>query len=335
MICKRRRIVVRRRIVKSLTRYRMPSRNRKRVVLLSAAEPAVGGGMSLPEWVKQLPELEIIAAVQPLAVHRPRTKEAGVGAVASLADTIAAHYSQADGFVVLHGFDHLLYTAAALSFSLTGLSKPVVVTGIPAPSAVPLPVSIGVKANLINAVQAATLAIPEVVLIFGNRILRGNAAVRVGTPSAIAFDAPSSAVLGRIDFSIRLVERNLRPTGKTRLTVAPLSDRVTYLVVTPWLESVSLRQAAAEARALLVDARQCGQLPAWLPRLLDSGRIKTPVAVLTAHPDTGIEHPAVAVLPVGTPEAMLAKLAWAAALAKIPAKVAALMAQNVAGEFSL
>ena len=42
---------------------------------------------------------------------------------------IADHYSEYDGFVVLHGTDTMAYTASALSFMLEGLRKPVVLTG--------------------------------------------------------------------------------------------------------------------------------------------------------------------------------------------------------------
>lgn len=38
-------------------------------------------------------------------------------------------YEVFDGFVVLHGTDTLAYTAAALSFMLENLGKPVVITG--------------------------------------------------------------------------------------------------------------------------------------------------------------------------------------------------------------
>ena len=38
-------------------------------------------------------------------------------------------YEDFDGFVILHGTDTLAYTAAALSFMLENLGKPVVITG--------------------------------------------------------------------------------------------------------------------------------------------------------------------------------------------------------------
>lgn len=42
---------------------------------------------------------------------------------------IVDHYSEYDGFIVLHGTDTMAYTSSALSFALDGIAKPVVVTG--------------------------------------------------------------------------------------------------------------------------------------------------------------------------------------------------------------
>lgn len=48
---------------------------------------------------------------------------------ARIASVIADRYEDFDGFVVLHGTDTMAYTASALSFMLSGLAKPVVLTG--------------------------------------------------------------------------------------------------------------------------------------------------------------------------------------------------------------
>ena len=52
---------------------------------------------------------------------------------AKMAEAIALHYDQYDGFVITHGTDTLGYTSAALSYMLQGLQKPVVITGSQVP----------------------------------------------------------------------------------------------------------------------------------------------------------------------------------------------------------
>lgn len=291
------------------------------------------------QWVASLPELGVIADLVPLTVDRRSGESASVAAIFRLIRLIAERYPSVDGFVILHEQDFLLYTAAALSFCLTGLSKPVVLTSgggadwdvASGRGWVP-----GAKANVINAVQAATLPFADVAVLFGNRLLRGNAAYRVAGNLINAFDAPPGANLGRIDFSIRLLERNLRQAGKGKLVVTTLASRVEYLPLTPWVDAEAVRRRVVAAAAVLVEARHSLKLPAWLPELVSSIKPAKPIAILTASPEISFPSgPAVTLLPVGTREAMHAKLAWATALVKTPAKVSALMGRDVAGEFTL
>ncbi len=46
-----------------------------------------------------------------------------------IATCISTNYHLFDGFVVLHGTDSLAYTSSALSFMLSHLGKPIILTG--------------------------------------------------------------------------------------------------------------------------------------------------------------------------------------------------------------
>ena len=70
-----------------------------------------------------------------------------------VARDIAARYEDFDGFVVLHGTDTMAYTAAALSFMLQGLRKPVIVTGSQIPMSA---VRTDAVQNVIAALQLPT-----------------------------------------------------------------------------------------------------------------------------------------------------------------------------------
>jgi L-asparaginase len=99
-----------------------------------------------------------------------------------IATIIEKLYDQYDGFVILHGANTLAYTASALSFILANLTKPVIITG----SELPL-VEFGSDAeqNILRAIQAAApnvkngpMVIPEVCVLYGNSLLRGNRATK-------------------------------------------------------------------------------------------------------------------------------------------------------------
>jgi len=95
--------------------------------------------------------------------------------------------TKCDGVLVIHGTDTLSYTAAALSFLLTGLEIPVVITG----SMLPISVK-GTDAidNLILALSALEQKIPEVVVAVGKTLLPGSRASKTSTASFNAFEAP-------------------------------------------------------------------------------------------------------------------------------------------------
>lgn len=81
-------------------------------------------------------------------------------------------YNDYDSFIVLHGTDTMAYTASALSFIFENLQKTVILTG----SQVPLsqPRNDGFQ-NLLNAITiAGHFTIPEVLIAFYNKLLRGN-----------------------------------------------------------------------------------------------------------------------------------------------------------------
>jgi L-asparaginase len=135
----------------------------------------------------------------------------------SIGDDIARQYDDFDGFVVLHGTDTMAYTSAALSFMLKHLGKPIVVTG----SQIPLcEVRNDARRNLVDALfVACDDALPEVCLVFGGKILRGNRAVKVSAESLDAFDSPNYPLLGRAGTRIEIYREHVRPMPTERLTV--------------------------------------------------------------------------------------------------------------------
>ena len=88
----------------------------------------------------------------------------------AIVDDLRAH-AAADprtAFVILHGTDTMAYTSAALSYALTDLSVPVVVTG----SQLPLgELGTDAAANVTGALKAATSGrLSGVALFFGHRL---------------------------------------------------------------------------------------------------------------------------------------------------------------------
>ncbi len=138
-----------------------------------------------------------------------------------IADDIAAHYDEYDGFIILHGTDTMAYTASALSFMLENLSKPVIVTG----SQIPLAeLRSDGQVNLLNALfVAANYPIAEVSLFFNNRLLRGNRSRKVDADGFNAFDSPNFPPLLEAGINISLNAGTLAKSSTAPLVVSRVS----------------------------------------------------------------------------------------------------------------
>ena len=118
---------------------------------------------------------------------------------------ILENYDRYRGFVVLHGTDTMAYSASALSFMLQDLTKPVVFTGSQLP--------IGKrrtdgKENLIAAIEIAAACdegravVPEVCILFGTKLFRGNRTTKINAESFDAFQSFNYPELANIGIHI-------------------------------------------------------------------------------------------------------------------------------------
>jgi L-asparaginase len=183
---------------------------------------------------------------------------------------IAARYNDYDGFVVLHGTDTMAYTAAALSFMLQGLRKPVIVTG----SQIPLGAARSdAPQNLITAMQlAASDAINEVAIYFSQRLLRGNRATKVSTERMDAFDTPNYPWLAEVGINPRFNTAALLPrAAKERFELPEYRQQIVLPVRFVPGMPVSAVQAMLHLKpqALVLQCYGAGNAPDRDPALLD------------------------------------------------------------------
>ena len=141
-----------------------------------------------------------------------------------IARTIEENYDSFDGFVVLHGTDTMAYSAAALSFMLQGLEKPVIFTGAQLPIGV---LRTDGKENLITAIEIAAERIdglpvvPEVCIYFENKLLRGNRTIKYSAEHFNAFVSPNLPPLAEAGLQIRYNRNIIRyPTVRRPLAVS-------------------------------------------------------------------------------------------------------------------
>ncbi len=135
-----------------------------------------------------------------------------------LAEDIQQRYDDFDGFVILHGTDTMAYSAAALSFMLQNLGKPVIFTGSQIPFA---ELRSDARDNLIGAIQlAASSKIPEVSLYFHNTLYRGNCCTKTDSSGFAAYQSPNYPNLASVGIDIKINHQVIleQPSERLKLT---------------------------------------------------------------------------------------------------------------------
>ena len=143
---------------------------------------------ALPDW--DVIEFDPLLDSSNIAVHEWN----------NIGRTIAKHYDDYDGFVVLHGTDTMSYTASALSFMLEGLNKPVFFSGAQIPLC---ELRSDGRDNLINSIIIAGEGhVREVCVYFGNKLLRATRSTKIASKDLHAFESPDYLPLAEVRIDI-------------------------------------------------------------------------------------------------------------------------------------
>lgn len=178
-----------------------------------------------------------------------------------IADDIQQHYTQYDGFIILHGTDTMAYTASALSFMLENLAKPVIVTG----SQIPLAeLRSDGQVNLLNALYiAANYPIPEVSLYFNNKLYRGNRSRKVDADGFDAFGSPNFPPLLSAGINIEVVAGKIKKPLNNELTVCQVTSQpVGVVTLYPGISADVIRNTLQQpVKALILLSYGVGNAP--------------------------------------------------------------------------
>lgn len=288
-------------------------------------------GLKEKDWLSAMPEIGIIANVEPVFVFKKPSADITPEVWLRLAEEIYDRFDKAAGFVVLHGVDNLLYTSSALSFLLQNLTKPIIFTGGQQVTANGKKLEI--RANLINAAQTANYNLGEVCLMFGNRLLRANQASRATEESLNVFTTPINGILGRIDFSIRIFDKAItKNKGKVKF-FGKLSDKVEIIEASPAINLKTLTSRVAEKEGIIVDASRYQDLPQDLMFLLEKITADIPVIIWSRQAKAQVLAPKnVLLINNLTWETTVTKFMWVLGQTNNIKQIKVLMAKDVAGE---
>jgi L-asparaginase len=253
-----------------------------------------------------------------------------------------------DGVIVTHGTDTMAYTAAALSFMLQGLEKPVVLTGSQIPIDDPLS---DARTNLCTAAEAVEAGMAGVIVAFDRRLMNGARTVKTSTMDFDAFHSVNAAEMARICADgIRVFSRTTAREERPLNLLDSICTDVFLLKLIPGTRP-EIFDALMDIgyKGIVIEAFGAGgmhylgrDLLGKVRRLCDAG---VTVAVcsqcLYERSDLHLYEVGRRILEAGavsamdmTTEAAVTKLMWALGQTGDPARAVALFEKNLVGELA-
>jgi len=263
------------------------------------------------------------------------------------------------GIIITHGTDTLHYTAAALSFMLRNLNKPVVLTYAQRSTDRG---STDAALNLTCAASAALSNIAEVMLV-GHastsddfcHALRGTKCRKMHTSRRDTFKPINSGPLAKIDENgkLELLEKNFNKRDENKKVIADTAfeEKVALVKYFPGAKPEQLKFFIKQGyRGIVIEATGLGHVAteskhSWLPAIkkaVSSGMtICFAPQTIYGRLDPYVYANGRKLLEAGVifledmlPETAYVKLGWVLGKTKKPDEIKQIMLQNIAGEFN-
>jgi len=192
----------------------------------------------------------------------------------ALAEKIAGTYDNFDAFIILHGTNTMGYTAAALSFALENINKPVILTGAQVPLGY---LGSDATTNLVNSLRLAVWGyhpVKGVMAVFGSKIISG---VRVKKGTDFDYDPFASFItgaLGQIGRFIRISETALEKHISYLSKVKPLAIQSRVLSVKKEFDTqhiISLTEVPGMSRDIFQSLVENDGVKAFIFRAFGAG----------------------------------------------------------------
>ena len=231
--------------------------------------PALDG----PAMIKLVPELEDVCAIETKQILNLDSSNLAPQHWKIIAEAIAAHYEQYDGFVITHGTDTMAYTAAALSQMLCNCQKPVVLTGAQLPIQAE---GSDAPDNIYNSFLAATSSLKGVALVFGDQVIHGAYAKKLYTENFNGFASINRAPMATIRHNHLFWEKRALQGGgygEGEFTIdTALEPKVAVVKLIPGTTPDILEFYLAKGyKGLVIEGFGAGGVPNgdnnWLPKL--------------------------------------------------------------------
>ncbi|MBU0731309.1 asparaginase [Patescibacteria group bacterium] len=300
------------------------------------------GGAKLPtadqkgleKWVDGFIEIAMMADVKARFIYEGPGSEVGRDQLIQIIREIRKNYNKYDGFVITHGLDNLLLNSSLLSFLIQKSGKPIVWTSAPVIEAkmkAQKPIkkiftqyqTLGIKANLINAVQSATIDFAGPCMMFGNRLLLPVRTMQGFDSNLNVFSSWQISDLGKIQFGIQLAPHASR-RSKTKPSFSEEYEQ-DIKIIDPNLGLTPERVLTGEEKGIII--KSLSEDPEFLLEKIDK---KVPILIYTQGQIK--DSPKIISAQGYTFEAAQAKFMWAMAKTQSTRELKKIFKNNFIGE---
>jgi len=213
---------------------------------------------SLHESIHQMiPQLSDIADIIVEIPFLCDSSDLGISHWQQIASLIGEAVNKVDGVVITHGTDTMAYTASALSYMLSNLPIPVILTGAQKPLG---ELRSDARANLINAVELATSSIHEVAVFFDDKLMRGNRSTKSHINHFDAFSSPNYPLLAKVGIDVEIYRNNLLSRNGMFHIFTRFDNRLAIFKLFPGFSGQCMI-APPESRAVLLIGYGAGNIP--------------------------------------------------------------------------
>jgi len=291
----------------------------------------------MPDWLDHVPELHVVADIEPVFVTGKPATEIGGPEWLAMAEAVRDHIDRVDGFVILHGLETIHYSANALALMLQHLPVPVVFSASPIPrkETSVAQAEFGARANIINAAQVATSGGSGVVVVFGNRIIQGSRAQIELIAGGLQVTSIDGGLMGQLDFGTKLYPVAPRRQSKPVYRIA-LDPNVLVTTVMPGTSPAASDQSVlGKVRGVVLRMHQGYFALSDAFQRLMADRAGRGLVVVVASPSPIGSVPKFFIPLVGVSGSMAAvKTMWALGVTKGDVRATRkLLLADVAGEF--
>lgn len=164
-------------------------------IACGASAQGLAPAMDAQQILSHIPQTRTFVHLKALSLMHTDSTDMNPSGMSKIAEAVREHYEDFDGFVITHGTDTLAYSAAALSYMLRNLEKPVILTG----SQLPLEaLYTDARQNLSDAVRFACADIAGVFVAFDGILISGVHATKLKSKSMDAFKSINFPIIAEI-----------------------------------------------------------------------------------------------------------------------------------------